>query len=158
MLFVIPAIYIIVYLVITFSLRLKSVKFFFNILGFFCWSIICLALTYKWLLYNCIALTCIKTVTNFWHLIMYLFLKKTKYNFLACLLLCFLACLLAYKLPNCVDTFITAVYHDIKNSLAEPILKNSWTKREALTTYNREMTLPLVKWMLKTTLRKPTSN
>ena len=67
------------------------------------------------------------------------FLKKTKYNFLACLLICFLACLLAYKLLNCVDTLITTLYHDIKNSLAEPILKNNLTKREALTTYNREI-------------------
>ena len=42
--------------------------------------------------------------------------------------------MLAYKLPSCVDTFITAVYHNIKNSLAKPVLKNKLTKseREAL--------------------------
>ena len=53
-----------------------------------------------------------------------------KYNLLACLFLY----LLAYKLPSCVDTFITAVYHNIKNSLAKLVLKNNFKKseREAL--------------------------
>ena len=52
--------YILVYLVIAFSLQLQSVKIVFNIL-FFSWSIIC------------IALTCITILTNFLNLIMYLF-------------------------------------------------------------------------------------
>ena len=86
--------------------------FFFH----FCWSII-----YK-------ALTCITNVTNFWHLIMHLFFKK--WRNITSLLACLLLYLLAYKFPNCVDTFITAVYHNIKNSLAKPVLKNNLTKSE----------------------------
>ena len=68
-------IYILIYLVIAFSLRLKSVKIVFNILFFFfCWSMVC------------IVLTCITTLTNFWHLIIFFFLKKAKYNLLTYLL------------------------------------------------------------------------
>ena len=65
-----------------------------------------------------------------------------KYNLLACLFFY----LFAYKLPSCVDTFITAVYHNIKNSLAKPVLKNNLTKseRKALKTCNSEMVLSLL--------------
>ena len=34
------------------------------------------------------------------------------------------------KLPSCVDTFITAVGHDIMNSLVKPIPKDDLTKSE----------------------------
>ena len=49
----------------------------------------------------------------------------------------------ADKLLSRVDTFITGVGHDMKNSLLTPILKDNTSKseREGLKTYNRKMTL-----------------
>ena len=79
-------IYILVYLVIAFSLRLKSVKIAFNILLILLVFILHCINSQIIFYMICIALTCGTTVTNFWHLIRYLFFKMAKYNLLTYLL------------------------------------------------------------------------